>query len=437
MANTAVHDSHAAADSTVEQATTDAGVEAELPSSTRRRTRFAVGLERVVTVVLCVMIIALAAMLAARAAGYKMLVVRSGSMTPTLRIGDVIITRAIRPNRVQPGDIVTFRDPALNNQLVTHRVVGTAMHANTVAFVTKGDANTAVEHWTISTHGTLGKEIVALPALGRILNTVPTPIALIILLTLLIAWGLYKALQQIWRNDSHRGPPAIDTARTNPDVSKRRGPRWRRLFGGALCAVCTCAGLSGSTRAAWSAPTNNPNTFTVATSFPTITNVALQNNSGGTAGLIEKGDQIVVTFSTVMKVASLCSAWSGDNTNQTLNSNGDVTITIHEGAGTTTHDSITIASATCTFNFGSVDLGTNAYISGGDATFNGSGGNKSTITWTVATHTLTITLGKQSGGTPATVASSTATYTASPSITDTTGGILTNTPYTLTNGQYF
>ena len=63
-----------------------------------------------------------------------------------------------------------------------------------------------------------------------------------------------------------------------------------------------------------------------------------------------------------------------------------VIVTVTDGTGAT-NDSITVTSGTCTFHFGSINLGSNAYVSGGDAIFWGNGSNKSTITWTAATHT--------------------------------------------------
>ena len=90
-----------------------------------------------------------------------------------------------------------------------------------------------------------------------------------------------------------------------------------------------------------------------------------------------------------------------------------------------------MTSATCTFRFGSINLGSNAYVSGGNATFGGSGNSKSTITWTATTHTLTITLGADRAGTLATVNSSTPIYTASGLITDSPGAAISNSPFTL------
>ena len=154
---------------------------------------------------------------------------------------------------------------------------------------------------------------------------------------------------------------------------------------------------------------------------PTITGVQLVNG-GSTAGAIEKGDKIVVTFSTAMDGSSFCSTW-GATGNQSLSANNDVAVVINDGTGSN-NDTVQVTSAKCgvAFDFGSIDLGSNAYVGGGAATFMGSGGSKSSIAWTAATNTLTITLGAKTGtGTLATVASSVPTYTASPAIADERG----------------
>jgi hypothetical protein len=160
-------------------------------------------------------------------------------------------------------------------------------------------------------------------------------------------------------------------------------------------------------------------------------------NGGSTAGRLEKGDTIAVTFSAQMKVSSFCSTWSGDSSNQSLTGNGDVVVSVADGTGAT-NDVLTVTSGTCTFRFGSINLGSNAYISGGAVTFSGSGGSKSSIAWNATTHVLTITLGNQSGtGSVATVASTTVVYTVSPSITNPAGQAVTNSPVTLSAGQRF
>ena len=178
--------------------------------------------------------------------------------------------------------------------------------------------------------------------------------------------------------------------------------------------------------------------LTVNATGPTITSVTLANG-GATQGRLEKGDTITVVFSAPMSVSSLCTAWSGDASDQVLFGSNDVTITAVDGTGAA-NDSISVTSGSCAqsaFHFGSIDLGSNAYVSGGNATFVGSGNNKSKIAWTAATHTLTITLGGLSTGTPATVASSKPVYAALPVMTDSAGASIINSPFTLAAAKQF
>src|SRR5581483_8232131 len=74
--------------------------------------------------------------------------------------------------------------------------------------------------------------------------------------------------------------------------------------------------------------------YTVNRPAPTVTTVLL-SNGGSTAGKIEKGDTIKIVFSSTMSVASFCSTWSGDGSNQSLTGNGDVTVTVTDGTGAT------------------------------------------------------------------------------------------------------
>jgi type II secretory pathway pseudopilin PulG len=169
---------------------------------------------------------------------------------------------------------------------------------------------------------------------------------------------------------------------------------------------------------------------------PAISSVTLTNKTGGTAGKIEAGDSVKVVFSTAMKVATFCSTWSGDTTNQALNTDNLVTVSVSNGTGST-NDVLTVTTASgCTFNFGSLNLGSNAYDSVA-ATFKGSGTSKSSVTYTTGTNTLLITLGAMTAGTVATVTSSAPVFTASGSIQDTNAQTIGNSPFTIATGKQF
>jgi signal peptidase len=98
--------------------------------------------------------------------GFRSLTVMSGSMEPTLGVGDVVMERQVAPLDVRVGDIVTFRDPTDQGTLITHRVRSLEVHDGTVEFVTKGDANNTVEKWQIPATGRLGLAKVHIPKLG-------------------------------------------------------------------------------------------------------------------------------------------------------------------------------------------------------------------------------------------------------------------------------
>jgi hypothetical protein len=175
------------------------------------------------------------------------------------------------------------------------------------------------------------------------------------------------------------------------------------------------------------------NTFTspavaveVQNAAPRPTAVQLLDG-GSTAGRADQGDRIVATFSQTLRVSTLCSTWSGDFSDQSLTSLGDVTVTLVDGG--VASDSLTVASASCTLHFGSVNLGSTSAVTGGNATFSGSTiADRTTVGWNAAAHSLTITLGHSGGaGIAGTVPSSSAVYTPDAAIKNGFGTAITGT----------
>jgi len=151
--------------------------------------------------------------------------------------------------------------------------------------------------------------------------------------------------------------------------------------------------------------------YTYDTTRPTATTFTTTN--AGTSGRLGAGDTFSIGFSEAIQVSSICATWSGDGSNQALSADNDVTVTLVDG-GVGVSDSLTVTSATCTFNLGMLSLGSTAYVSSANVVFNGVSTTKSSITWNATTRVMLITLGTKGGtGTVATVTSSTATFTPS------------------------
>jgi signal peptidase len=130
--------------------------------------------------------------------GGKSFTVMSGSMTPAILTGDVVLDERIRPLDARIGDIITFKDPR-RARLLTHRLRSVRRKGDMMQMVTKGDANNTVERWAIPVRGELGRVRYRVPMVGRLLWRTRTPQARILLVAVpALLLGLFE-LASIWR----------------------------------------------------------------------------------------------------------------------------------------------------------------------------------------------------------------------------------------------
>jgi signal peptidase I len=150
----------------------------------------------------------LMAAVAPLAVGLRTYAVQSGSMTPAIDTGDLVIARTITPTDASVGDIVMFKDPEGTGKLISHRVRAVHEQGGRSYFVTRGDANTGFEHWNVPDAGTIGEIVYRVPKLGFVLGSIgsgPGRIGLVVLpAVLLLGLGLLR----IWRPASFRDEPA-------------------------------------------------------------------------------------------------------------------------------------------------------------------------------------------------------------------------------------
>jgi signal peptidase len=147
---------------------------------------------------LAVVGLALATPLLMPLAGFRMMVVQSGSMAPTLLPGDAIVARAVSPDAVRVGDVVTFRDPSREGMLLTHRVVEQSRDADGYTFATRGDANTGEERWSIAEKGKLGRLAARAPGIGRALRPLTGLAGASAAISVALALVAAAVLRKIW-----------------------------------------------------------------------------------------------------------------------------------------------------------------------------------------------------------------------------------------------
>jgi signal peptidase len=130
--------------------------------------------------------------------GDRTFVVRSGSMTPAIRTGDVVAVRGIPAATARVGDIVTFDN---HGKFTSHRVRSIVARGNKLAFVTQGDANTGQERWQVATNGTIGRVVDRVPMLGFVVVQVRSTVGQLLLIVLpALALGLL-VLRRIWHTE--------------------------------------------------------------------------------------------------------------------------------------------------------------------------------------------------------------------------------------------
>ena len=140
----------------------------------------------------------LAAVALPNAIGMRSFTVMSGSMEPTIHVGDVVIDKKISPLDARPGDVVTFSDPTGRKRLITHRIRSLRVQGNTVRVVTKGDANDAVERWTVPADGRIGRVELRVWKLGYPLVYAHSRFGLIALVALPALLLCLVELRKIW-----------------------------------------------------------------------------------------------------------------------------------------------------------------------------------------------------------------------------------------------
>lgn len=111
--------------------------------------------------------------------GYSLFEVGTGSMSPTIEIGDVVITKITKD--VEENDIIVYIE---DDDIITHRLI----EKNEERLITRGDANNSDDK-PIEENMIIGKVVKIIPQLGTWQNILSSPeiLSLIILLIIILS----------------------------------------------------------------------------------------------------------------------------------------------------------------------------------------------------------------------------------------------------------
>jgi len=79
--------------------------------------------------------------------------VRSGSMSPTIPVGGLVIATRAPADALGVGDVIVFHRPDQPATMVVHRIYAVEQTPTGRAFLTKGDANASPDGWTVPAAG--------------------------------------------------------------------------------------------------------------------------------------------------------------------------------------------------------------------------------------------------------------------------------------------
>lgn len=106
-------------------------------------------------------------------AGYGVLEVISGSMEPTISIGDLVVIDT-KKSDYKISEIITFKD--VNGSFVTHRLID----INDDQVITQGDANNAVDE-PINKSDVVGVYVTKLDNVGTLFKSLKNPLVMVLI----------------------------------------------------------------------------------------------------------------------------------------------------------------------------------------------------------------------------------------------------------------
>lgn len=111
---------------------------------------------------------------------YHIYFVRSGSMSPTFKMGSMILVKKIPPDSIKKGEIITFLTSE-KGETVTHRVMD-KVKTKELQFITKGDANNVEDPDTVLAQNVIGKVTLWVPYIGYIIGFSQSRLGLVVLI---------------------------------------------------------------------------------------------------------------------------------------------------------------------------------------------------------------------------------------------------------------
>ena len=131
----------------------------------------------ITTVIINILLAFVITLVAGFALGFKFYNIITGSMTPTMPVGTIVVVKNIDMAQVEVGDVITFNQ---GTSRITHRVVEKVVRGNNVTLYTQGDAaENQGSRETVTKNNFVGVVVFHVKGLGYVFETIKQNIIII------------------------------------------------------------------------------------------------------------------------------------------------------------------------------------------------------------------------------------------------------------------
>jgi len=132
---------------------------------------------------------------------YQTSTMLTGSMSPGINPGDVVVSVKTPVSELKVGDVITYSIPIDDHRIETHRVASIKRDdAGATSVTTKGDANAGPDPWTaVLSEDYVYTQAGVVPYLGHGIRALREPLAQSVLLYGASAVFVVVVLTAIWR----------------------------------------------------------------------------------------------------------------------------------------------------------------------------------------------------------------------------------------------
>lgn len=136
--------------------------------------------------------------------GYKTFSIVTGSMEPTLKVNDLIITKNCKQEDIKKGDIITYKR---GSSIITHRVDNIQNEGGNVYYLTKGDGNYIYDEYKVKYKDIEGKYVKRIPKIGKIVSFLKNRKIIIVIILIFLGLNFFsnkKNKEKIVRQEQRR-----------------------------------------------------------------------------------------------------------------------------------------------------------------------------------------------------------------------------------------